>query len=80
MNPSDSENQSVSTSNGSSASHKAHFSISIDNCAFTQGYFLGYSPLNHTESENALNAGVVLDCFEKLSWFDGFMEALAYIP
>ena len=41
---------------------------------FLRVIFLGYSPLNHTESENALNAGVVLDCFEKLSWIDGLWK------
>ena len=65
MNPLNPENQSMSTSNYSSVSHKALLVFLLITALLLRIIFLGYSPLNHTESENALNAGVVLDCFEK---------------
>ena len=74
MKPSDSKNQSVPASNGSSASDRAILVFLLITALLLRVIFLGYSPLNHTESENALNAGVVLDCFGKLSWFDGLWK------
>lgn len=74
MNPLNPENQSMSTSNYSSVSHKALLVFLLITALLLRIIFLGYSPLNHTESENALNTGVVLDCFEKLSWVDGLWK------
>ncbi len=64
----------MSTSNCSSVSHKAILVFLLITALLLRIIFLGYSPLNHTESENALNAGVVLDCFGKLSWINGLWK------
>lgn len=74
MNPLNIENQSISTSNYSSILHKAILVFLLITALLLRIIFFGYSPLNHVESENALNAGVVLDCFEKLSWVDGLWK------
>lgn len=74
MNPLDSKNQSIPASNCSSISHKAILVFLLITAVLLRIIFLGYSPLNHTESENAQNTSIVLNCFEQLSWLDGLWK------
>ena len=69
-----SKNQSISIFDSNSLLYRSGLTCLFLTALFLRVIFLSYSPLNHTESENALNAGVVLDCFEKLSWIDGLWK------